>query len=96
MSEFTIVTQLPIWFIEAVAIKVDYRPPFLLENIELSPAEVESIKHVFFNRDFENTNIKNYQAARLAAESINSKKLYANLEKLSKGEPFSKIFDEAK
>ena len=48
---------------------------------------------VFWNKDFQNTNLKYYQASRMAAESIDNKALYANLERLNNGESFDEVFN---
>ena len=85
-------TELPAWFIEGTGIKVDYRAPFLMENIEVSKEDVDQIKSVFFFHHFPNTSVKSYQAARIAIESLDPKKLYFGLERLNKGEKFEQVF----
>lgn len=88
----TQLTKLPIWFIEGTGVKVDYRKPLLLNNIELDKSKVEDIKKVFFSYNFSNTSIPSYQASRLAIESIEPKLLYEGLERLNKGESFEDVF----
>ena len=89
---FTEFTKLPAWFIEGTGIKVDYRAPFLIENIDVSQEEVEQIKSVFFLSDFPNTSVKSYQASRVAIEDLDPKFLYSGLERLDNGESFEEVF----
>ncbi|MFT6507097.1 MAG: hypothetical protein ACI92O_001939 [Colwellia sp.] len=89
---FTELTKLPAWFIEGTGIKVDFRTPFLIENINVSQKEVEQIKSVFFLRDFPNTSVKSYQASRVAIENLDPKFLYFGLERLDNGESFEEVF----
>lgn len=84
---------LPAWFIEGTGIKVDYRAPFLIENIEVSKEDVEQIKSVFFFHNFSNTSVKSYQASRIAIENLDPKKLYLGLERLNNGEKFEEVFE---
>jgi hypothetical protein len=86
-------TEIPAWFIEGTGIKVDYRTPFLIGNIEVSKEEVEQIKSVFFLYDFPNTSVKSYQAARIAIEALDPKALYFGLERLNNGERFEEVFE---
>lgn len=85
-------TELPAWFIEGTGIKVDYRAPFLIENIHVSQDDVDKIKSVFFFHQFSNTSVKSYQAARIAIEAFEPKKLYVGLERLNNGENFEEVF----
>lgn len=89
---FVEMTQLPAWFIEGTGIKVDYREPFLLENIQVTESDIAKIKAVFFLSDFPNTNIKYYQASRMAVEPMDTKGLYPGLERLNNGEKFESVF----
>ena len=91
---FTEFTKLPAWFIEGTGIKVDYRAPFLIENIDVSQEEVEQIKSVFFLSDFPNTNVKYYQASLIAVEPMNPKDMYRALQRLNNGEQFEDVFNE--
>jgi len=68
--------NVPIWFNEGVALLVDFRKPYLLENIDLPSKEVEFVK----NNEF-NFSIGNYQAARVLVDGIDKLNLYQNLEK---------------
>ncbi|RVU33534.1 hypothetical protein EOE67_16080 [Rheinheimera riviphila] len=85
-------TELPAWFIEGTGIKVDYRIPFLIENISVSKEDVEQIKSVFFFHNFPNTSVKSYQASRIAIEALEPKSLYFGLERLNNGEKFEEVF----
>lgn len=90
---FIELTQLPAWFIEGTGIRVDYREPFLLKNINVTHYDVTNIKSVFFFYNFKNTDVKSYQAARVAIEQIEPKDLYKNLARLNKGESFTSVFE---
>ena len=89
---FTEYTKLPAWFIEGTAIKVDYRAPFIIENIDVSPDEIAQVKSIFYMHDFSNTSVKAYQATRVAIEALDPKTLYAGLERLNQGEQFEQVF----
>ena len=88
----TELVKLPAWFIEGTAIKVDYRAPFLIENIALTEQEITQIKSVFFLHDFVNTSVKSYQASRMAIEELEPHDLYSGLARLNKGESFEEVF----
>ncbi len=89
---FVELTELPAWFIEGTGIMVDYRTPFLPENIKVDSTDVEKVKSVFYFRDFANTNVGYYQASRLAVEPLNTQSLYDGLERLNQGESFEQVF----
>lgn len=91
---FVELTQLPAWFIEGTGIKVDYRKPFLLENIDVTKDDVTKVKSVFYLSNFPNTNVKYYQASLIAIEPMNPKDMYRGLERLNNGEQFEKVFSE--
>ena len=80
--------NVPVWFMEGLATLVDFRKPYLLENIDLTRNEVNSVKHQTFNH----TGIKHYQAARVLASDVNKSKLYENLEKLKQGQNINSLF----
>jgi len=69
--------NVPIWFNEGIALLVDFRKPYLLENIDLSSKEIEFVKNNKFNFP-----IGNYQAARVLVDNIDKSNLYQNLERL--------------
>ncbi|TMP27750.1 hypothetical protein CWB99_13745 [Pseudoalteromonas rubra] len=87
-------TQLPAWFIEGTGIQVDYRAPFLLENIDVTNEDVTKIRSVFYLSDFPNTNVKYYQASLIAVKPMNPKNMYTALERLNNGEQFEDVFSE--
>ena len=84
--------NIPIWFNEGVALLVDYRKPYLIANIELSETEVQAVKAKGLNF-FDGKNvIKNYQAARIAIDSLDKSSLYNDLEKIKEGKSFKEVF----
>jgi len=86
--------KMPRWFEEGVSLMVDFREPFLIENISMNKAEVEAVKNLFYGHQFYNENaFNNYRAARLAVESVDKNEFYANLERMKKGESFDVVFD---
>jgi hypothetical protein len=87
--------EIPIWFNEGVALIVDKREPFLIENIQLSQEEVEAVKQLTSASKFfgsPNTH-KNYLASRLAVNKLEPSQLYDKLELIRNGESFSNIFN---
>jgi hypothetical protein len=80
--------NVPTWFNEGIATLVDFRKPYLLENIDLSQSEVNKIKSQTFNH----ADIKHYQAVRVLASSVNKSKLYENLEKVKQGQNINSVF----
>lgn len=87
-------TQLPAWFIEGTGIQVDYREPFLQENIAVSSDDIAHIKSVFYLSDFPNTSVKYYQASLQAVKPMNPKYLYTGLQRINDGEPFATVFED--
>jgi hypothetical protein len=79
--------NLPIWFNEGIGTQVDFRKPYLLENIDLPPEEVNSIKNQTFN-----FTLKHYQAAKVLVSGVNKSQLYENLEKLKQGQSINSVF----
>ncbi|MEH6551678.1 MAG: hypothetical protein V7744_17020 [Pseudomonadales bacterium] len=79
--------NVPIWFNEGVALLVDFRKPYLLENIDLSPKEVNSVKSSVF--DF---SITSYKASRVLVDGVDKSNLYRNLEKLKQGQGINSVF----
>ena len=79
--------DVPIWFNEGIALLVDFRKPYLLENINLSQEEINAVKKTKF--DF---SVKSYQAARASVEHISKAKLYENLEKIKQGQDIENVF----
>lgn len=87
-------TEIPVWFDEGAALTVDYRAPFLPENIELSESDVQAVKHLVKGRDFFSGDVrKHYQAARLAVESlVDAASFFHDLERIANGESFEQVF----
>ena len=79
--------NVPIWFNEGVALLVDFRKPYLLENISLSQEQVNSVKSNGF--DF---SISSYKASRVLVDSIDKSKLYKNLDKIKQGQDINSAF----
>ena len=86
-------TQIPIWFNEGVSLLVDFREPYLLENIDLTQADVDAIQATGSDFFTGNDVVKNYQAARVAVERLDRKKLYEKLQRIRGGERFDQAFD---
>ncbi|WP_194868595.1 hypothetical protein [Pseudoalteromonas sp. PPB1] len=91
---FVELTQLPAWFIEGTGILVDYRAPFLAQNIDLKHDELTDIKSVFYLSDFPNTQVEYYLASLMAVKPMNPKAMYSGLERLNNGEQFEDVFNE--
>jgi len=84
--------RIPIWFNEGVSLLVDFREQYLMDNIVLTQDEIFSVKEKgvdFFSGDDVR---KNYQAARVAVDSIDKTRLYENLEKIRQGEDLNDVF----
>lgn len=88
--------EIPVWFDEGAALTVDYREPFLPENIILQD-EIIEVEGLNRHKDFFSGNIRrNYQAARMAViPYIRENNFYGDLERIAKGEPFEKVFFNA-
>lgn len=89
----TQLTSIPVWFNEGIALIVDHRTLYRPENIDIRENEVELVKsknngYQFFSDDA----LKNYQAARLAVDSIDPKLLYSKLEEINNGKSFADAF----
>jgi hypothetical protein len=89
--------EIPVWFDEGAALTLDYREPFLPENIDLSEDQVDSVQRLKKNRDFFSGNIReNYQAARMAViPLINTETFFLDLERIGNGESFDSVFPDA-
>jgi hypothetical protein len=79
--------NVPIWFNEGVALLVDFREPYLLENIKLSFDQINSVKSDGF--DF---SIASYKASRVLVEHLDKSTLYDDLEKLKQGQDIKSVF----
>lgn len=89
--------EVPAWFDEGVALTLDYRAPFLPDNIDLTEADIESVKRLASGRAFFSGDIRqNYQAARLAVEPlIIAETFFDDLERVALGESFESVFLKA-
>lgn len=89
--------EVPVWFDEGAALTLDYREPYLPENIMLSDAEVKAARHLEKGRDFFAGDIKkHYQAARVAVEPlIRPEYFFADLDRVRNGEAFDAVFVDA-
>ena len=79
--------NVPVWFNEGIALLVDFRKPYLLENINLSLEEINAVKRNEF--DF---SINSYKASRVLVDSVDKSSLYSNLAKLREGHDISSVF----
>ena len=79
--------NIPTWFNEGIALLVDFRKPYLLENINLTLKDIESVRVSRF--DF---SISSYQASRVLVEDIDKTKLYQGLEKIKQGQDIHSVF----
>lgn len=85
--------SVPIWFNEGVSLLVDFRSPYLIDNITVSKKEIDDVKTMgseFFTGDHV---VRNYQAARLAVETLDRTQLYGKLRELRNGQRFDDVFD---
>ena len=89
-----LLTEIPVWFDEGAALTLDYREPFLPENINLADTEIAAVKKLKSGRSFFSNNIRqNYQAARIAVEPlIQNEHFFNDLERVSLGESFEDVF----
>ena len=90
-------SEIPTWFDEGAALTLDYREPFLLENIDLADVDVQAVKGLTNARDFfAGTSQQNYLSARLAVEPlIKRQHFFDDLERVSSGESFDIVFLQA-
>lgn len=91
---FRFLSEIPVWFDEGSALTLDYRAPFLPDNIDLSNTEVQSVKRLVKGRNFFSGDVRrNYQAARLAVEPlIVAERFFDDLGRVSLGESFESVF----
>lgn len=79
------------WLLEGSGTYVDFRSPLLLENINIDNAEVAKVMGL---SDFSSSDIRAYQASRVAFERVNPKKLYEGIHRLNSGESFDAVFGQ--
>lgn len=84
--------KIPVWFNEGVSLLVDFRKPYLIDNIELTQEEMDSVKEKGTNFFSGKNVLKNYQAARVAVDSVDKSRLYDNLEKIRQGKDINSVF----
>ncbi|MDQ2077990.1 hypothetical protein [Marinimicrobium sp. ABcell2] len=87
--------DIPVWFNEGVALIVDHRKPFLIENIDISQEAIDSVKQLKTGREFfggTNTH-ENYVASRMAVNNFDPLQLYEKLERVRNGESFENVFE---
>lgn len=94
VGQLTHLLEIPVWFNEGIALLVDYREPFLVENIQLTQDEINAVKKLTMGSDFfgGTETHKNYLAARLAVQSIKPESLYMKLKDIRNGQHFEKVF----
>jgi hypothetical protein len=88
--------QIPVWFDEGVALTVDYRQPFLPENIALSDNTLNAVQLLDSGREFFSGDVRaHYQAARMAVMPLlRAEDFYTDLERVAEGEPFDMVFSQ--
>ncbi len=79
--------NVPIWFNEGLAVLVDFRDVYLLENINLSAKEINAVKQNGFD-----SSVSSYQASRVLVDGIDKANLYQNLEKMKQGQDLNSVF----
>lgn len=86
--------QIPVWFDEGVALTVDFRAPFLPENIQLSEDEIMAVRELSSARDFFSGDMRHhYQAARLTVDPlIQPSSFFTQLDRIGQGEHFDTVF----
>lgn len=86
--------EIPIWFDEGAALTLDYREPFLPQNIRLTDVQVQAVQDLASARAFFSGDIRaNYQAARMAVEPlIENDRFFDDLHRVRAGESFEAVF----
>jgi len=93
---FRFLREIPTWFDEGAALTLDYRAPYLPENISLPDAEIQNVQNLKTGNKFFSGDIRrNYQAARRAViPLIQNERFFTDLERISSGESFEAVFLE--
>lgn len=88
-------TEIPVWFDEGAALTVDFRSPFLIENINSDVTKIAGVQLLTRGKNFFSGSIReNYQMARVAVSSrIEPATFYYDLERISEGEKFEDVFN---
>lgn len=84
--------HVPIWFNEGVSLLVDFRAPYLPDNIVLSQQEIVAVKQMgvdFFRGEHV---LNNYQASRVLVDGLDKSRLYDNLERIKQGQDIHSVF----
>lgn len=91
---FRFLMEIPVWFDEGSALTLDYREPFLPNNIDLSSSDIEEVKDMHSGRLFFSGHVRrNYQAARMAvAPLIQHDSFYSDLDRIGAGDSFEAVF----
>ncbi len=91
---FRFIKEVPIWFDEGAALTVDFRAPYLPENIGLPDNEIVRVRSIEHAKDFFSDNaVLNYQAARLAViPLIDRNNFYNHLDSVASGSSFEDVF----
>ncbi len=86
--------EVPVWFDEGAALTLDYREPFLPENIELSDEKILNVMTLDNHKAFFSGKIReNYQSARMAViPLIRKESFYEDLDRIKIGESFHAVF----
>lgn len=94
---FRFLKEIPVWFDEGAALTLDYRKPFLPENIDLQAENVTAVKNLKSGKSFFSNNIRqNYQASRIAVEPLIRKDNFFNdLQRIASGDSFENVFLKA-
>ncbi|MCO1337016.1 hypothetical protein MO867_22080 [Microbulbifer sp. OS29] len=87
--------EIPVWFNEGVALIIDQRSSFLVDNINVNQATIETVKQLNTGREFfSGDNVhRNYLASRLAVEAIEHSNVYEKLALIRSGKSFDSVFE---
>lgn len=87
---YTYMTQIPLWFNEGMALMVDHRQPFLIENIALEEQVIRDVRQLQTARQFfsQGNVFEHYQASRVAVDQIPPQQLYVILALIKQGVSF--------
>lgn len=88
-------TEIPVWFDEGAALTVDFRSPFVIENIKPNVTKIADVQLLTRAKDFFSGSVReNYQMARVAvSEKIKADTFYDDLARIAEGGSFDEVFD---
>jgi len=97
-------TKLPVWLDEGLAMQVDYRERYMLDNRPFSSSEIDRVKRLNRSSDFFTGNneqtTRNFLAAKAAVYEIlnqhSDKSLYSLFYRVRKGEDIADVFSRIK